>query len=101
MFLTPVDLESIPYYCTQVAFPTDLGTIKERLQNGFCRYVIEERGGGVSEGECFVSFYMNFFRRKRALLWELSQMAIWFNEEDSLIVKHALVLVQTLWKFIE
>ncbi len=47
----------------------------------------------MSEGECFVSFYMNFFRRrKRALLWELSQMAknaIWFNEEDSLIVKHA------------
>ncbi len=53
MFLTPVDLESIPYYCTQVAFPTDLGTIKERLQNGFYRYVIEERGGGVRENVLF------------------------------------------------
>lgn len=44
------------------------------------------------------------YRRKRALLWELSQMAknaVAFNEEDSLIVKHAKVLVQTLWKFIE
>ncbi len=52
---------------------------------------------------CFV-LYEHFFRRKRALLWELSQIAknaIWFNEEDSLIVKHARVLVQTLWKFIE
>ena len=43
-------------------------------------------------------------RRKRSLLWELAQMgknAMAFNEEDSLIVRHAKILVQTLWKFIE
>lgn len=47
---------------------------------------------------------LHYCRRKRALLWELAQLAknaIAFNEEDSLIVKHAQVLVQTLWKFIE
>ena len=31
----------------------------------------------------------------------MAKNAVLFNEEDSLIVKHARVLVQTLWKFIE
>ena len=37
MFLEPVDLEEIPDYCTLVPFPTDLATIKTRLQNRFYR----------------------------------------------------------------
>ena len=43
-------------------------------------------------------------RRKQALLWELTLIAknaVTFNEEDSLIVKHARVLVQTLGEFIK
>lgn len=35
MFRDPVDLEQVPSYCASVAFPTDLSTIKERLQMGF------------------------------------------------------------------
>ena len=37
MFLEPVDLEEIPDYCTRVPFPTDLSTIRTRLQNKFYR----------------------------------------------------------------
>ena len=37
MFMEPVDLELVPNYCAYVAFPTDVGTIKERLRNGFYR----------------------------------------------------------------
>ena len=37
MFLNPVDLEQVSNYCMYVAFPTDLATIKERLQNGLYR----------------------------------------------------------------
>ena len=33
MFREPVNLEDVPVYCTVVTFPTDLGTIKERLSN--------------------------------------------------------------------
>ena len=39
MFLEPVDLEEISDYCTRVPFPTDLSTIRTRLQNRFYRYV--------------------------------------------------------------
>ena len=37
MFLEPVNLKQVPAYCTYVAFPTDLQTIKEKLQNGLYR----------------------------------------------------------------
>lgn len=39
MFRHPVDLEEEPMYCLAVPFPTDLSTIRERLQNLFYRYV--------------------------------------------------------------
>ena len=38
MFLEPVDLEEIADYCSRVPFPTDLSTIRTRLQNRFYRY---------------------------------------------------------------
>ena len=38
MFLEPVDLDEISDYCTRVPFPTDLSTIRARLQNKFYRY---------------------------------------------------------------
>ena len=39
MFRHPVDLEEEPTYCLAVPFPTDLSTIRERLQNLFYRFV--------------------------------------------------------------
>lgn len=78
MFVEPVDLEEVLDYCVAVPFPTDLSTIRERLRNGF-------------------------YRRKTPLLWEVVQLGrntVAYNEDDSLIVKHARVLVQTLRKFI-
>lgn len=39
MFREPVSLESVPNYCTVVAFPTDLGTITEKLFHRFYRCV--------------------------------------------------------------
>ena len=37
LFVWPVDVQSYPDYWTIVAFPTDLNTIKERLENRFYR----------------------------------------------------------------
>ena len=45
----------------------------------------------------------SFFRRKIALKWEVLQLgrnAQLYNEQDSLIVKHGKIVVNTLWKFI-
>ncbi len=39
MFQEPVSLEAVPNYCTIVAYPTDLGTITEKLSNRFYRWV--------------------------------------------------------------
>lgn len=36
-FVAPVDLQAYPMYCTVVAYPTDLSTIKQRLENRFYR----------------------------------------------------------------
>lgn len=37
MFLQPVDLEQISDYCKVVPFPTDLKTIRVKLENGLYR----------------------------------------------------------------
>ena len=50
------------------------------------------------------SRFLPLLRRKLALLWEvamLSRNAKTYNEEDSLIVEHARILTETLWKFIQ
>ena len=36
-FALPVDLRDYPLYCTVVAYPTDLSTIRQRLDNRFYR----------------------------------------------------------------
>lgn len=36
-FASPVDLRDYPLYCTVVAYPTDLSTIRRRLENRFYR----------------------------------------------------------------
>ncbi|KPP76894.1 bromodomain and WD repeat-containing protein 3-like [Scleropages formosus] len=38
-FSSPVDLRDYPLYCIVVAYPTDLGTIRKRLENRFYRQV--------------------------------------------------------------
>lgn len=38
-FSGPVDLIQYPSYCTVIAYPTDLGTIRLRLMNRFYRSV--------------------------------------------------------------
>lgn len=37
-FASPVNLQDYPLYCTVVAYPTDLGTIRKRLENRFYRW---------------------------------------------------------------
>lgn len=35
-----MDFQAYPMYCTVVAYPTDLSTIKQRLENRFYRFVL-------------------------------------------------------------
>nr|XP_047135862.1 PH-interacting protein-like [Hydra vulgaris] len=76
-FVSPVDTLMYPTYCSVVAFPTDLQTIKSRLEN-------------------------RFYRRIDALLWEIRQIktnAVEFNEQGSAIIVDATYLVELLCKF--
>uniref|UniRef100_A0A452UP94 Pleckstrin homology domain interacting protein n=1 Tax=Ursus maritimus TaxID=29073 RepID=A0A452UP94_URSMA len=66
-FVAPVDLQAYPMYCTVVAYPTDLSTIKQRLEN-------------------------RFYRRVSSLMWEVRYIehnTRTFNEPGSPIVKSA------------
>ncbi|XP_078004047.1 bromodomain and WD repeat-containing protein 3 isoform X4 [Phascolarctos cinereus] len=77
-FAVPVDLSAYPLYCTVVAYPTDLNTIRRRLEN-------------------------RFYRRISALMWEVRYIehnARTFNEPDSPIVKAAKVVTDVLLRFI-
>lgn len=38
-FAAPVDLNAYPQYCLSIEYPSDLSTIKARLENRFYRYV--------------------------------------------------------------
>lgn len=46
-FVAPVDLQAYPMYCTVVAYPTDLSTIKQRLESRF--YRLDPRLGSCCE----------------------------------------------------
>ncbi|OBS79128.1 hypothetical protein A6R68_18480, partial [Neotoma lepida] len=77
-FAVPVDLSAYPLYCTVVAYPTDLNTIRQRLEN-------------------------RFYRRISALMWEVRYIehnARTFNEPDSPIVKAAKIVTDVLLRFI-
>uniref|UniRef100_A0A8C4VDM6 Bromodomain and WD repeat-containing protein 1 n=1 Tax=Falco tinnunculus TaxID=100819 RepID=A0A8C4VDM6_FALTI len=77
-FAVPVDLSAYPMYCTVVAYPTDLATIRRRLEN-------------------------RFYRRISALMWEVRYIehnARTFNEPDSPIVKAAKIVTDVLLRFI-
>nr|XP_023669495.1 bromodomain and WD repeat-containing protein 3-like isoform X2 [Paramormyrops kingsleyae] len=77
-FSGPVDLIQYPTYCTVVAYPTDLATIKIRLIN-------------------------RFYRRISALMWDVRYIlhnARTFNEPSSKIAHSAKVITEALLKFI-
>ncbi|XP_076838375.1 bromodomain and WD repeat-containing protein 3 isoform X2 [Brachyhypopomus gauderio] len=77
-FSGPVDLLQYPTYCTIVAYPTDLGTIRMRLKH-------------------------NFYRRLSALKWDTRYIflnAKTFNEPRSKIAQSAKLITDVLLKFI-
>uniref|UniRef100_A0A3B3QS68 PH-interacting protein n=1 Tax=Paramormyrops kingsleyae TaxID=1676925 RepID=A0A3B3QS68_9TELE len=78
-FASPVDLQAYPTYCTVVAYPTDLSTIKERLKN-------------------------RFYRRMSSLMWEVRYIehnAQTFNEPGTTIVKTAKFFSDLMLQFIK
>uniref|UniRef100_A0A8D0GIV0 Pleckstrin homology domain interacting protein n=1 Tax=Sphenodon punctatus TaxID=8508 RepID=A0A8D0GIV0_SPHPU len=78
-FVAPVDLQAYPMYCTVVAYPTDLSTIKQRLEN-------------------------RFYRRLSSLMWEVRYIehnTRTFNEPGSPIVKSAKFVTDLLLHFIK
>ncbi|XP_069727629.1 bromodomain and WD repeat-containing protein 1 [Phaenicophaeus curvirostris] len=77
-FAGPVDLCTYPKYCTVIAYPTDLNTIRTRLAN-------------------------RFYRRISALVWEVRYIesnARTFNEPGSAIARAAKKITTQLLKFI-
>ncbi|XP_051877106.1 bromodomain and WD repeat-containing protein 3 isoform X4 [Pristis pectinata] len=77
-FCAPVDLHAYPLYCTVVAYPTDLSTIKKKLEN-------------------------RFYRTISGLMWEVRYIehnAGTFNELGSPIVKSAKLITDVLLQFI-
>ncbi|XP_078504227.1 PH-interacting protein isoform X2 [Lissotriton helveticus] len=78
-FVAPVDLQAYPLYCTVVAYPTDISTIKERLEN-------------------------RFYRRLSSLMWEVRYIehnTRTFNEPASPIVKCAKFVTDLMLHFIK
>ncbi|XP_069462392.1 PH-interacting protein isoform X2 [Ambystoma mexicanum] len=78
-FVSPVDLQAYPLYCTVVAYPTDISTIKQRLEN-------------------------RFYRRLSSLMWEVRYIehnTRTFNEPASPIVKCAKFVTDLLLHFIK
>ncbi|KAI4883177.1 hypothetical protein NFI96_033131, partial [Prochilodus magdalenae] len=77
-FSGPVDLTQYPTYCTVIAYPTDLSTIRMRLKH-------------------------NFYRRLSALIWDTRYIfhnARTFNEPRSKIAQSAKLITDVLLKFI-
>uniref|UniRef100_A0AAR2K8J4 Bromo domain-containing protein n=1 Tax=Pygocentrus nattereri TaxID=42514 RepID=A0AAR2K8J4_PYGNA len=73
-FSGPVDLTQYPTYCTVIAYPTDLGTIRMRLKH-------------------------NFYRRLSALIWDIRYIfhnARTFNEPRSKIAQSAKLITDEL-----
>ncbi|KAK2113966.1 hypothetical protein P7K49_008232 [Saguinus oedipus] len=80
-FVAPVDLQAYPMYCTVVAYPTDLSTIKQRLENRF----------------------YSTAKRVSSLMWEVRYIehnTRTFNEPGSPIVKSAKFVTDLLLHFI-
>ncbi|XP_067364956.1 bromodomain and WD repeat-containing protein 3 isoform X2 [Channa argus] len=77
-FSGPVDLTQYPTYCTVIAYPTDLGTIRLRLMH-------------------------RFYRRLSALIWDaryIAHNARTFNEPRSKIAHSAKIITNVLQKFV-
>ncbi|CAH2314773.1 bromodomain and WD repeat-containing 3 isoform X2 [Pelobates cultripes] len=77
-FSAPVDLSAYPLYCTVIAYPTDLSTVRKRLES-------------------------RYYRRISALMWEVRYIehnARTFNEPNSPIVKAAKIVTDVLLRYI-
>uniref|UniRef100_A0A665TV18 Bromodomain and WD repeat domain containing 1 n=1 Tax=Echeneis naucrates TaxID=173247 RepID=A0A665TV18_ECHNA len=77
-FSGPVDLVQYPTYCTVIAYPTDLGTIRLRLMH-------------------------RFYRRLSALIWDaryIAHNARTYNEPSSKIAHSAKIITNVLQKFV-
>ncbi|KAM9853761.1 bromodomain and WD repeat-containing protein 3 [Aulostomus maculatus] len=77
-FSGPVDLVQYPTYCTVIAYPTDLGTIRLRLMN-------------------------KFYRRLSAFIWDaryIAHNARTFNEPRSKIAHSAKIITNVLQRFV-
>uniref|UniRef100_G1K3G9 Mitochondrial inner membrane protease ATP23 homolog n=1 Tax=Xenopus tropicalis TaxID=8364 RepID=G1K3G9_XENTR len=78
-FVAPVDLQAYPMYSTVVAYPTDLSTIKQRLEN-------------------------RFYRRLSSLMWEVRYIehnTRTFNEPGSPIERSAKLVIDVLLHFVK
>ena len=77
--VTPVDLSCWPDYAYDIAYPMDLSTIKDRLDN-------------------------SFYRRYRAILTDVERIATnaeKLNLLDSQVVKHARVVTKLLQEIVK
>lgn len=61
MFRKPVSLEEVPNYCAFVAFPTDLGTITEKLSHRLYRCVGGGKVSGCSAHQCTIDLIYKWF----------------------------------------
>lgn len=78
VFNIPVDLDAYPSYAVSIAYPIDLNTIKQRLEN-------------------------RYYRRINSIQWDVRLIetnACEFNEPDSEIVRKAKFITKLLMEFI-
>ena len=78
LFNYPVDLETFPTYPILIAYPIDLNTIRERIEN-------------------------RYYRRVNSIQWDVRYIesnACEFNEPNTEIVKNAILLTELLLEFI-
>jgi hypothetical protein len=79
MYLCFLCLVQLAWYPVVIAYPIDLGTIRERLSNGY-------------------------YRRSNALKWDVKKMeenAKNFNEKGSQIIEQVKIVTKVLLKYIE
>lgn len=112
-FASPVNLQDYPLYCAVVAYPTDLSTIRTRLENRFYRWRHSHRSQTFLEILLLKSLLIRSLkselhvflcsRRISALMWEVRYIehnARTFNEPQSPIVATAKVVTDVLLHYI-
>lgn len=119
-FSGPVDLVQYPSYCTVIAYPTDLGTIRLRLINRFYRsvstnlllnfwprFVLKTCSWNAKKWCVMLRFICSalvIHRRLSALIWDaryIAHNARTFNEPRSKIAHSAKIITNVLQKFVK